>query len=765
MSFIQELKRRNVLRIGLAYAISAWVLIQVMEIATDAFEAPPWVLKIVITLLVIGAIPTLLFSWVFEMTPEGLRKESDLDPSAERQTTGKLNVAVIVLLVIAIGLFLSQRFLPDSEKGSGSFSSSSSLENEPDPFSAQSRAPLGSKSIAVLPFENFSGSQDDAHFSDGLADTVLHRLAQIDDLTVIARNSSFVYKGGNVDIRKVGEELGVANVLEGSVQRQGDRLRVIAQLIETASGTHLWSETYDRSLSDIFSIQDEIATAVAEALQVELLGDEAERLTRTGTDDAAAWALYLAAKEIVDAFDWERLDEARELLVQAIGRDPEFVEAYQSLALYYNATAWAAPNPTVREAALQNGFEAVNRAIALDPDNPENLRLLGSMRRRNYQTLEAIALLEAYVVTNPNDAGSHMQLGLAQHNAGLFRAAYESFSEARRLNPKAAITYRQLGFTSAALRDFEESLRWYRQGAEVSDWGVFHTDPAHRVYMRVLGQWDEALAALALHSFDEGRGAYERLMQLLVSVGLYDRASQLIEIAEEALGDPPFAARLQLMLSLHEDGSLEDTTLEAAAAGGMFNRSDEFAAWGCLGRRDYDCVLAVLRPRGESFESSFSEIPFVGTNGDLDVAAWLGLAELRAGDESRGRRLLTAVLKRALADVKAGEIGCYPSFCNQLAIAELKAALGDREGALEALRASLPDASDAYLRTGLLPDVPIERSAYLESIQDDPGFAAFVKEMRRRESLTGQRLTPKVDDVLARLADDVPTRMEARARP
>jgi TolB-like protein len=748
MSLFAELKRRNVIRVGIAYIVSAWLFAQVFEMATDAFEAPTWVLKVVITLLMMGAVPVLVFSWVYEMTSEGLRRESDLVDSGgpRSRTGGRLNIIVTVLLLVAIGLFLGQRFWPTSEP-------QTQMGTETVVGEVQGAA-LGPKSIAVLPFENFSDSTDDAHFSDGLADTVLHRLAQLDDLTVIARNSSFVYKGSNVDIRTVGEDLGVANVLEGSVQRQGDRLRVIAQLIESATGSHLWSATFDRPMSDIFSIQDEIAASVAEALQVELLGEERERLTRSGTTDEIAWALYLAANAAFEEQGMEGRFEARDLLIQAINRDPSFVEAYLDLGRMYDFIGWHASGFEERTEALENGFESVGRAIALDPNNPKNLKVLGQLRRRNNQTMESLALLEAYLEKSPSDSEAHMMVGLALHSSGQAASAYQSFVQAHRLDPKAPILLRQLGFSSVGAGEVERGIQWYRRAiSENPDWGVFSSDLSG-VYSNTLGQWDLALAEVREAITIDSPGHLERFVEILLAVDLIEQADWAVELIDLDSNEHSRAERLRMLRGLVDprDTTAIDLEMVKLTGGELgFRNDNEFMGWYCLASRDFECALQALRPEAQGLTSEFSRSPFFESARATSLAARWGLAELKAGDSETGRLVLESVLDR-IRDAPLQGASCGPICGRANAEAELLSALGETDAALTALEASLPEDGSSFINSGLIRSTPIENSAYLEPLAQQPRFIEFVAELKRRRLTMAEKIKPVADQIIEELS-------------
>jgi TolB-like protein len=257
--FFTELWRRNVIRVAAAYVIVAWLLAQIADLALENFGAPDWVIKTILLLLVMGLPIAIVLAWAFELTPDGIQRDGDVDKdeSTVRSSNRNLNLLIIGLLAIALLYFVYEsRF----------------QTNQSDQDVSTVVAGLSVKSIAVIPFANFGSNEADSFLADGLAETLLNLLAQIDELQVAARTSAFKFKDTKEDIRVIGEQLGVATVLEGSVQRSGNRVRITAQLINVEDGFHLYSETFERELDDIFAVQDEIAQAVVKALEVELLG-------------------------------------------------------------------------------------------------------------------------------------------------------------------------------------------------------------------------------------------------------------------------------------------------------------------------------------------------------------------------------------------------------------------------------------------------------------------------------------------------------------
>lgn len=363
MSLYAELKRRNVFRVALAYLVLAWLLVQVASVLLPTFEAPAWVMRVLVLVLAAGFVVALVFSWVYELTPEGLKRDHEVDPNASiaHQTAKKLDVAVIVLLVLAIGVAAYSHF-----------------RKSPTTPATQSTADAtdARPSLAVLPFVNMSAVAENEYFSDGLTETLLNMLAQVEGLKVTARTSAFAFKGTNKDIREIATTLNVNAVLEGSVQRAGQRVRITAQLIDARDGTHLWSQSYDRTLDDLFIIQDEIAAAVAKELTRSLLGagNALPTVGEVGTHDGEAYDLYLRGLAQINLGSYAALPEAERKLKQAVARDPGFADARIALGRTYlqMAGTGAIGNPEAAArglpilAPLLEGEDPDPRALAYD---------------------------------------------------------------------------------------------------------------------------------------------------------------------------------------------------------------------------------------------------------------------------------------------------------------------------------------------------------------------------------------------------------------
>ena len=330
-NFFTELKRRNVLRMAGLYLVGAWLVVQVAGTVLPMFGAPEWLPRTVVVLLAIGFVPAVIFSWVFELTPQGLKRDEDVAPeqSITPQTGRRMDRMIIVVLVLALGYFAFDKFVLTPRREAALVASA--VPNE-------SKSVINAKSIAVLPFENLSEEKANAFFTDGVQDEILTDLAKIADLKVISRTSVMQYKSGAPrNLREIGQQLGVAHVVEGSVQRAANKVRVNAQLIDARNDAHLWAQTYDRDLADVFAIQSEIAKAIADQLQAKLSPNEKKAIEQPPTTDLAAFDLYSRAKSLLltagfSATSEPDLRKAIELLDEAVKRDPSFFDAYCQLA-------------------------------------------------------------------------------------------------------------------------------------------------------------------------------------------------------------------------------------------------------------------------------------------------------------------------------------------------------------------------------------------------------------------------------------------------
>jgi len=431
-TFFEELRYRNVFRVAIAYIVASWLIAQATDLAADAFDAPDWVMKMLIVVLLIGLPIALFLAWAYELTPDGVVKAEDLpeDMPKDPRSKSQLNRVTLVALVIAVAwLGWDKLQRPAAEPIPETIVEST----------AEVAAETTVKSIAVLPFVNMSSDAEQSWFSDGLTEEILNALARTPDLLVAARTSSFKYRGSNEDIPTIAGELGVAHVLEGSVRSARDRLRVTAQLIRASDGFHLWSQTYDRVPEDVIAIQEDIAIAIATALETAMNPEALARMVSSGTASVPAFNAYLEGLAIdsstLSTGDTYSFLAARDAYKRAVELDPEFSFAYWQLAQFWevqlrttNIVAGIVELP--REEMLAEFDDAIAKAIRFerDPINQARVRVLKAMQ--NLQPTEALRLNTEYLRERPNDQiAQSYQLGLLSDLGAIdeLRAAIEEF--------------------------------------------------------------------------------------------------------------------------------------------------------------------------------------------------------------------------------------------------------------------------------------------------------------------------------------------------
>jgi TolB-like protein len=444
---LAELKRRNVIRVGVLYAVAAWLLLQVTDVLVSILELPPWSGKLVVLFLAIGFPIVLVFSWIYELTPEGLKREKDVErnESVTRETAHKLNLATVVIVILGVVIVAVDRMLPEQAAGPASpglQQATSALEGpaSEEPPAPAATAPAGPgdgrKSVAVLPFQNLSASEENAFFAAGVHEDLLTYLSRVSGLRVNSRTSVQQYAGSQLNIREIAAELGARYVVEGSVRRAGNQVRVTAQLIDADTDEHLWAENFDRELTDIFTIQTTVAREIVTALEAELSPREAEMLAQKPTDSVEAYDLFLKARlALGDTLQDSTLsDTAVHLLEEAVALDPSYAQAWALLAVAHGDYYWfrADPSPT----RLDRMKAALDRAFELQPDLPEaRLALAAYYYRGFYDYPKALEQLERVRSVLPNDAFVHVALGLTYRRLGRYDDSILSFRRATDIDP------------------------------------------------------------------------------------------------------------------------------------------------------------------------------------------------------------------------------------------------------------------------------------------------------------------------------------------
>jgi len=440
-----ELRRRNVFRVAVAYLVAAWLALQVADLVLENTNAPDWVMQVLMLLFAIGFPLVLIFSWVYELTPEGLKRENDVDrsKSVTGDTGRKLDQITIGLLVVVLAVVVADRlFLRGSL---------------PESQSASTTAPTD-RSIAVLAFEDLSEAGDQGYFADGLSEELLNVLAQVPDLQVAGRTSSFAFKGQNTDLREIGDILNVAHILEGSVRKAGNRIRVTAQLINAETGFHLFSETYNRNLNDIFAVQDELATRIGEALRSELIGSTA--VAESSPTEVAAYDLYLEARQKIHTRVKDELHAAVDLLERALALDPDYVPALtqKALAIYLLSDSSGAYGDIPKDEALAAARPLLDRALEIDDRYAEAYAVSGLIMDSEGASVDAqIRTLRRAVALNPSLENARTWLSSALVNSHQFeesRALLEGIVER---DPMFGPAFVNLTGTYLRTREFDKA--------------------------------------------------------------------------------------------------------------------------------------------------------------------------------------------------------------------------------------------------------------------------------------------------------------------
>jgi adenylate cyclase len=540
LSLIDELKRRNVFKAGAAYLAFGWVVTQVTSTVAPVLHMPEWIVPVVVWIGVIGFPFVIIFSWIYELTPEGLKREREVDRSASitHVTSRRLDYIIIGLLVLAIGLFVFDRFSPRKAEPRVAAHAAPAASTAPDAMPA-----ANDNSIAVLPFVDMSQTKDQEYFSDGLSEELLNLLAQVPQLRVIARTSSFAFKGKEVGVAEIAKGLNVANVLEGSVRKSGDTLRITAQLIRTADSSHLWSETYDRRLTDVFKVQDEIASAVVAQLKVKLL--PAQQVTNPHrTANTEAYNQFLLGNQFYKRNTPEGYRLAVAAYQKAVELDPGYAAAYAALAYAELYASDYAASAEENDAGRRRAQTAVDKSIELAPDIADGYGARGLMRSSfTWDWIGAQADLEKALALEPGNADAQRRYGLLLQNLGRMTEAIAANRKAIDLDPLSSGAWNNLGAA------YSLDPNQYRQAREAFDRALAinpessfakinlvtlellegHAQQALSVARTAGEVWSQTGVAMAEHALGHTRESQAALDELIAKYA-HDSAYQVAEV-------------------------------------------------------------------------------------------------------------------------------------------------------------------------------------------------------------------------------------------
>ena len=424
-NFFSELKRRNVYKVAVAYIVGGWALSQGIAQVFPVFDVPNWAVRLVVLAIVIGFPIALVIAWAFELTPEGLKRTEDVDPTVAARAPKK-HVWIYVVVIgaaLSIALFFLGRYT--AENGASA-----------TPVRLGPRTELPAKSIAVLPFKNLSDDKSTAYFSDGITEEILNALAQIPNLKVAARRSAFQFKGSDLDLHKIGQVLGVAHILEGSLQKAGDQVRINVQLVDVQNGLQAWSEKYDRKLDNVFAVEDEIAKAIATRLRVQLTGGAGQPLVTDSTNNPQAHELYLRGLTLLAARG-RGLLEAKDSFQKAVGLDADYARAWGALAI----TELILPSYGLDsfDAVLPRAESAAQRALSLDSNTASAYVAVGLANVFRCHWPEADQAFRRALVLAPGDAEAVNQYAQFLSSIGQLEAALREIERAQQLDPLSPI--------------------------------------------------------------------------------------------------------------------------------------------------------------------------------------------------------------------------------------------------------------------------------------------------------------------------------------
>jgi adenylate cyclase len=732
--FFAELKRRKVYRVAVAYTVVAWLLIQVATQVFPFFEIPDWAVRLVVLLLLLGFPVALVLAWAFDLTPAGVKRTEPESPAATvRSRRGVVVLACAGAVIAALAGAAVWHWQLRDHPGGASAAAPAAPQEE-------------MRSLAVLPFVNMSGDPANEYFSDGITAEIVSAVAHVPDLRVASRTSAFAYKGRNEDIGEIARNLRVTTVLEGSVQRSGDSIRITAQLVDARTGYHLWSKRFDRQAKDLFAVQDEIAQAIASALELELTSGGKQRGQRAGTENVASHDAYLKALQVVNGPTADDRQQALAFVNEAIALDPKFAAAYALKAEILSSLAFGSPDDAIYDRFIEQGEAAANRAVELDPQLAEAHAALGEMARRRGEDAAAIEYLKRAVKLKPGDATIWQAFGLAVITADAVEAL-RAFQKARELGNTSLYLPRQISY----------SLDWLGRLDEAHATITSH----HAAHPEFVG------GALDLGRFELWvRGRPDRALEFFAKA--YQQSPAFIDASVPVSFYPAFVYAIS--------GHIPEAKTWLNRELGTAPDSIAITATRLLiaantGDRNELAAVAASGPGGRSALTRGSRLVYAADAalllGDYAAAADLYQQMLDHEGSADGKKTMRkrrSEVKRAFALQKLGRTAeaeellragpeTFPSPKRySFAIwttqpgngvfytdAELYALRGEKEKALQALNATLALPDDGLISFGSLP-VPIEDSPLLESLHREPGFVAFRQEVARRRAIMKNRV-------------------------
>jgi len=661
--FFEELKRRKVYRVAIAYIVAGWALAQGLAQVLPVFDISNSVIRIVIALLLIGFPVALVLAWVFDITPSGIQRTSTTPsetapaPSAHRRRNLAMLVVAGMMISVCVGFFVLPR----------------------------AAARKIDKSIAVLPFENFSDEKENAYFADGIQDDILTNLSKIGDLKVISRTSVMSYRGHAPNVREIGKALGVSTILEGSVRRAGNRVRINVQLIDATTDEHLWASDYDRDLTDVFAIQTDLAQKIANELQAKLSPTEKAQIESKPTQNSEAYLALIQARNLFMPEDFEKLKQAEQLYDRALQLDPSFALA---AANYSQMEAWIYRNFDKTAPRMQKGRALVQRALQLQPDLPEGHLALGYWYY--YGDLDFDAALKEFETAQrslPNDAGAYLAIGAIQRRQGKWSESNSSLEKAVSLNPNDIWPMQNLGINYEMQRNFDAANKVFDRALAVDPTALGIKELKAKLAIEEKGDFSLAENFLAgadlskLSADVKNQLAGQRIMMLIL-LRKFDEAVRAAEQVPDAalMNYPGAVCGKYITIGLAKKGLGDEN-----GARGVFENAKRLA------------------------ENDIKETPNDG-NAHARLAealAWLGQKEAALAEIKRAQELLPET-KDAFDGPQITQT-----------VAEIHAIFGDAAGAV-------PIIDGLLQRPGSLTVAILKINPIWDPIRKDPRFQALL---------------------------------------
>jgi TolB-like protein/Tfp pilus assembly protein PilF len=675
-----ELKRRNVIRMAGLYLVGAWLLVQVAGTVLPMFGAPDWLPRSIVILLAIGFVPALIFSWVFELTPQGLKRDEDVPPeqSIAPQTARRMNHMIIAVLLLALGYFAFDKFvLNPRREGTRSHANSSSND---------SSSPAPAKSIAVLPFENLSSDKENAYFAEGIQDEILTRLSKIAALKVISRTSTQKYKSAPDNLRDIGRQLGVANLLEGSVQKIANAVHVNVQLIRASNDEHIWAESYNRKLDDVFGVEGEVAGAIADQLNAKLSGSEKQELAAKPTNNSEAYDAYLRGLAFFESPDLLQTDfqSAVESFETAVRLDPKFALAWARLSNTHSSLFFTFDSSAVRRDAAHR---TLDNAVRLQPDALETQLAEAYYYyfvERDYD--HARQMFEQIRLRSPNNSEAPRALALIARRQGRWDESLARFHEAIDLDPRNLKALMWISDTYVALRQFPTALKFIDRALDIAPADNAAIGRKAGIY-QAMGQLEQADAVLAKMRVDPNEGqSFGAIAGQLLLQHRYPAAIELLQSCLAKINATQVFDRGQALFGL---GEFQRFAGEGANAKASYSQSREL-------------LEAALRAQPDN-------APFVSLIALID--AGLGEREVAMKEADRAIELLPAS-KDAFWGPSLEEVRV-----------RVLARFGEKDGAIAALRHLLTTPYPTPITPALLRLDPT-----WDNLRGDPRFEKLCQE-------------------------------------